>query len=151
MSTFKRIQVKYEGEIVDLVERYYLSEENAIDHIPTVIYEILLHGTNTVIGNCDLRLVMNDYMYYYGGIGYDIKKEYQGHGYAGKACEVLFKVAKDVYGMEEIIVTCSPDNVASFKTLMKLGGEYLGDEDVPKSHELYWKGETKKSIFKFEL
>ena len=53
--------------------------------------------------------------------------------------------------MNELIITCSPNNVASYKTLTKLDGQYIETVEVPKHTDLYRRGETTKCIFKFEL
>lgn len=142
---------KYCSDSVDLLLNKYISEKEAYDHVPTLIYDIFLHNTNTIIGNVDLRLLMNEYMYFYGHIGYFINNEYRGHNYAFEACKLIKTIAKDEYDMKELIITCNPDNIASYKTLEKLGCLYCGIEDVPKNHVLYLKGEKKKAIFKLNL
>ena len=53
--------------------------------------------------------------------------------------------------MNELIITCSPENTASYKTLSKLNGRYLETVEVPKHTDLYRRGETVKCIFKFEI
>ena len=94
---------------------------------------------------------MNDMLYYAGNIGYHVYERYRGNGYAYKACLELFKIAKNVYHMDKLIITCSPDNIASKKTLIKLGGQLLETCDVPKDHWLYLRGETVKEIYLFKL
>ena len=53
--------------------------------------------------------------------------------------------------MDKLIITCSPDNIASKKTLIKLGGQLLETCDVPSDHWLYLRGETVKEIYLFKL
>lgn len=144
-------EIRYESMDIDLVQRQFISKEEAYDSIPTVYYDIVLHKTNTIVGDIDLRLVMNDYMYYYGHIGYNIKEQYRGNHYALKACEIIKIIAKDIYHLDELIITCDPKNKASYKTLEKLGCQYLGTENVPISHVLFWKGEKRKAIFKLSI
>lgn len=141
----------YESKRIDLIKTFYVTAERAYDHVPVVYFEIVLHGTDTVIGDLDLRLLMNDYMYYYGHIGYEIHQQYRGNSYALEACQMIKVIAKDIYGLDELIITCNPDNTASYKTLERLGCQCVGIEDVPKTHELYWKGEKKKAIFRLAL
>ena len=90
-------------------------------------------------------------LYYAGNIGYHVYERYRGNGYAYKACLELFKIAKNVYHMDKLIITCSPDNIASKKTLIKLGGQLLETCDVPSDHWLYLRGETVKEIYLFKL
>lgn len=145
----------YKGEIVDLVERARVSEKTSFDGVPTVFYDIYLSGsnlgTNLRVGKCDLRLKNDGFMYYYGNVGYNILESQRGHHYAYYACKVLFKIAKEEFGMKELIITCNPDNEASYKTLKKLKGDLVDIAQIPYDHELYEKGDRFKCIFHFKL
>ena len=89
----------YEGDIVDLKERYRVDEKSAYDGVPTVYYDVLRHADGEKVGTIDLRLTVEGKMYYYGHIGYNIQKAYRGNGYAYQACRVLFKIAREEFGM----------------------------------------------------
>ncbi len=117
--------------------------------VKDVHYSVLLG--NTKVGECDLRLGMNEELYYAGQIGYRIYYPYRGHGYAYEACIILFALAKKEYGFHELLITCSPENIASHKTLVKLQGTLLKTVRVPSSHWLYQRGETTKEIFYYSL
>ena len=125
--------------------------ENALDekNVETVYFDILVD--NKVVGKIDLRLGMNDYIYYLGQVGYLVYKEYRGNNYAYYACLMLFKIAKSIYFVNDLIITCSPDNIPSYKTLTKLNGQLLETVNVPINHELYWRDERIKCIFKYVL
>lgn len=155
MSSFFNLFSKngriYQGSVVDLKYIEETTEESAYDGIPTIYYAIYLHGTNKRIGSIDLRLKMNDYMYYYGHIGYDINSKYRGHNYSYYACLVLFKIAKEKYGLDELYITCNPENAASYKVLKKLKGELIEVVEVPKNHELYGRGDKYKCIFRYKI
>ena len=148
---FFREKKIYKGDVVDLKEKYRVSEKQAYDRVPTVYYDILLHGSNLKVGSIDLRLTVEGDMYYYGHIGYNIIRSFRGHNYAYYACLVLFKIAREEFGMDELIITCSPDNIPSYKTLIKLGGELIELVEVPKNHQLFAIGETKKYIFRYRI
>lgn len=45
--------------------------------------------------------------------------------------------------MEEVIITCSPENIASRKTCEYSGGELIGIVDVPSWHERFKTGREK--------
>ena len=146
----------YKGEIVDLVERARVSEKASFDGVPTVFYDIYVSGSNLTgsnlkVGKCDLRLKNDGFMYYYGNVGYNIIESQRGHHYAYYACKVLFKIAKEEFGMKELIITCNPDNEASYKTLKKLKGDLVDIAQIPYDHELYEKGDRFKCIFRFKL
>ncbi len=108
-----------------------------------------MHDTDIVIGSIDLRLLTDSYQYYYGHVGYNIFREYRGHHYALDACKILVDIAGKEYHMNELIFTCNPDNKASYHTLVNLGCQLIEKVKVPISHELYWRGEREKCIFKY--
>lgn len=119
--------------------------------VKDVHFSICFKRTRQKIGECDLRLGMNEEIYYAGQVGYRIYLPYRGHGYAYEACRLLFSVAKNNYEMKELLITCSPENVASCKTLERLNGKYIEKVDVPENHWLYARGETIKLIYRFIL
>lgn len=153
MSILSKLFIKpiHEGEVVDIRESYRTDEKSSFDGVPTVYYNIYKHGERDTIGTIELRLTVDGDMYYYGNIGYKIDKNYRGHNYAYHACKVLFKVAKEEFNMDELIITCSPENIASYKTLKKLDGELIELAKVPKEHILHLIGETSKYIFRYRI
>ena len=102
------------------------------------------------IGLCDLRIGHNENLYYGGNIGYEIFPEYRGHHYAGKACKLLFRLAKK-HDLGYVIITCNPENTASAKTCEYAGGKLLEIAELPPENNMREKGETHKRIYKFEL
>lgn len=116
-----------------------------------ISYNIIQLSNNKNIGYIDIRPTITPYLYYFGQIGYHIYPEFRGNNYAYKACLLLFELAKKEYNLNEIIITCSPDNIPSLKTLNKLNGELIETIEVPKDHELYYRKEKIKCIFKYDL
>ncbi len=114
------------------------------------IYGIYLAGSKTQVGYIDLRLGHNQSLYYYGNIGYRILPQYRGNNYAYKACRLVFSFAAKK-GMDYLLITVSPDNVASVKTCQKLCGECVEIVNVPPWHPLYRMNERIKMVFRYEL
>lgn len=105
----------------------------------------------TKMGACDLRIGHNESVYYGGNIGYRVEEPWRGHHYAGKACRLLFELARR-HGMEYLIITCDPDNRASRKTCQWLGGELVEIAELPEDNDMRVEdGETAKCIYKFQL
>lgn len=140
-----------EGERIDLVLESHRNPSFHNNYVPSDLYGIFLHGSSARIGECDIRIGMNEELYYAGNIGYRIYEPYRGHGYAYDAAKMLMKIARDEHDFKEIILTCSPDNTASKKTLEKLGGELVETVDVPAWHWLYKRGEKVKHIYRYDL
>lgn len=141
-----------EGERIDLHVETQRPADAFNDFVPSVIYGIYRHDSQIKIGECDLRIGMNKELYYAGNIGYRIYEPYRGHGYALQAAKLLMKVAADTYHMKELLITCTPDNIPSRRTIEKLGAELIhGNIPVPPSHWLYKRGETVKNIYRIIL
>ena len=103
------------------------------------------------MGVCDLRIGHNENTYYGGNIGYSVQPEYRGRHYAGKACRLLFELAKD-HGMDYLIITCNPDNWPSRRTCEYAGGTLLEIVELPEDNYMRLEeGEMEKCIFRFEL
>ena len=102
------------------------------------------------MGKCDLRIGHNDKLYYGGNIGYKIDEAYRGNHYAGKACFLLFELARK-HNLEYLIITCNPDNYASKKTCEYAGGELLEIAELREDSDMRERGETQKCIFRFTL
>ncbi len=104
----------------------------------------------TKMGVCDLRIGHNDMLYYGGNIGYSVDEAYRGHHYAGKACLLLFELARK-HDLGYMIITCNPDNYASRKTCEYAGGKLLEIVELPEDSDMRARGETEKCIYRFEL
>lgn len=112
-------------------------------------YAINTCKDNILVGHCDFRLLNNNENYFAGNIGYMIYKKHRGNNYAYMASRLLCSMAKDVY--DEIIITCSPDNIPSDKIISKLGGKLIDTSEVPSNHFLFRQGEKIKKIYTIDL
>jgi RimJ/RimL family protein N-acetyltransferase len=61
-------------------------------------------------------------------IGFHLKPEFWGKGYAIEAAEKVIDYAFNELGAKELFAGHNPNNIASKKLLEKLGFEYTGDE-----------------------
>lgn len=117
--------------------------------VPAYYFAICnLEGTK--MGTCDLRVGHNDKLYFGGNIGYRVEEPYRGHHYAGKACLLLFELAKK-HEMGYLIITCNPDNDPSRKTCEYAGGELLEIVELPEDNDMRDRGMAEKCIYRFEL
>ncbi len=145
---FRRKDPALTGNVIDLVEERKERPADYNQYVLTFYYGIYLHNRSVRIGNCDLRIGHNVELYYAGNIGYHIDPAYRGHHYAYEACRLMLEEAEKNQ-MDYILITCSPGNVASRKTIEKLGATYLETADVPCDHWLYQRGETVKRIYQY--
>ncbi len=59
-------------------------------------------------------------------IGYAVRKERWGRGYATEAAERVLRYAFEELGLERVVAVAFPDNSASIKIMKKLGMEHVG-------------------------
>jgi len=113
-------------------------------------YNIYRCDSQVPVGRCDYRCINNEENYYAGNIGYMIYQVYRGNHYAYLAAKLLCDLAVALKA-RKLYITCSPENIASFKTIEKLGAEFIEEREVPKNHYLYTQGEKIKKIFAIDF
>ncbi len=116
--------------------------------LPFYYYDIFVG--DTAVGKISIRIGSNYHSYYNGNIGYEIDKEYRGNNYSYKACKLVFQVAK-VHGMSKLILTCDESNIASYKTIEKLGAELIEITKPPKDYFAYRDNMEKQRIYKLHI
>ena len=111
------------NEEIQLILEKTVETDPVKNWLPAYHFDICdLAGTK--MGACDLRIGHNARVYYGGSIGYRVEEPHRGHHYAGKACRLLFQLAKR-HGMGYVIITCNPDNWASRRTCEYAGGKLV--------------------------
>ena len=104
----------------------------------------------TKVGTCDLRVGHTKGLYYGGNIGYCVDEEYRGHGYAAKACRLMFKLAAR-HDMGYLYITCDPSNAASAATCRNAGASYIETVDLPPDNDMYLRGKRQVMVFHVTL
>ncbi|MGI6781606.1 MAG: GNAT family N-acetyltransferase [Acholeplasmataceae bacterium] len=125
-------------------------DEGDDEEIPYYYYGIFLDDIKKPIGKISIRIGHNYHSYYNGNIGYDIDEEYQGHHYAYEASKLVIPVAK-YHKMEYLIITCDESNLASAKTIEKLGAKLIEVVDPPKDYLFYFEGIEKHKIYRLDI
>ena len=87
---------------------------------------------------------------HYGHVGYHVYPAARGHRYAYRSCRLALPILR-AHGLRAAWITCDPQNVASRRTIERLGGRYVETVDVPPGDPLYARGETRKCRFRVEL
>ena len=74
------------------------------------------------LGDLDLRHCLNDSLRRYGGhIGYTIRPSERRKGYGKLVCKLGIQEARK-RGIDDILITCDDDNIASCKIIEANGG-----------------------------
>ena len=93
-----------------------------------------------LVGMIQLRLQLTQALLRVGGnIGYSVRPDCRGLGYAGLMLDECLRQAATL-GMSRVLITCSPSNLASRRTILSRGGQL---ENVLPSRsgqpvERYW-------------
>lgn len=138
------------GKDIALILNRILSEKQALENVPAYLFDIvLLDGTG--VGHIDLRIGDSEALIKYSGhIGYGIDRAHRGHGYAAEACKLVKYVAIHL-GFEELWITCNPGNTASIRTCEKIGSVFVEQVDIPKTNELWRRGDRQKRRYRWDL
>lgn len=136
------------GKEIDLLlENIYINKFN----IKTYVYHIYLRGKYNKIGRITLRLGNNEDIYYFGNIGYSISKNYRGNYLAAKACLLIKELLKKYKIKSEIIITVNPQNIASQKTCIYIGCNFIETVKIPKHSQFYTYGNNIKCRYRMPI
>lgn len=90
-----------------------------------------LTAGDVFIGEVSFRFELNGLLQKFGGhVGYGIRPALQGQGYATMALKLTRRRAYE-RGMDQLLLTCAPDNPASEKVILKNGGIYEDTQENP--------------------
>ncbi|MCS7323880.1 MAG: GNAT family N-acetyltransferase [Anaerolineae bacterium] len=121
------------------------------ERVPTYRFHMQVRGSRTIAGEISLRIGSSpNLVVYYGHIGYHVEPPYRGRRFAARSCRLLLPLAR-AHGMDELWITCNPDNWASRRTCELAGGVLVDIVDIPPTHPLYRRGERQKCRYRFEL
>lgn len=78
----------------------------------------ILHG-DELIGSASVWTTIAAHQV--GELGYTIRRDRWGHGYATEVAHLLVGLGFDQLGLRRLAATCDPDNAASIRVLEKVG------------------------------
>jgi len=150
MFRFKTFGPLTDGEL-SLVIDEHLRGRRAMEAIPAYKFKIIRNSDQVWVGDIDVRIGLTDNLYKFGGqIGYGVHSQFRGKGYAAKACLLIRHVALS-HGVDELWITCNPENLASRKTCVAIGARLIDIVDIPPHNELYARGDRKKCRYYWPL
>ena len=144
------MEMPSDGEIALRIASVSAADETK-GYVPAYRFDIVRLSDGTTVGAIDLRLGYVRNLYFGGNIGYCVKEEYRGNGYARKACRLVFSIAR-AHNMRYVMISCREDNIPSRKTLEGLNGTLLETRVPPSYSSLYRQSETSPHCyFRFDL
>ncbi len=89
--------------------------------VPATTY-LALNESGNLIGMIDIRHRLNDNLLNFGGhIGYSVRKSERRKGYATEMLKLALEKCIEL-NIQEILITCDKNNIASAKTIIANGG-----------------------------
>ena len=146
---FMNFDLLTDGEI-DLVIEAKVPGNPEKGYVPAYKYKVCMHNSIERIGEIDIRVGSNQNTYYGGNIGYSIDEQFRGNSYASKACQLIKQVGLG-HGMEQLIITCNPDNWPSRRTCEKIGICLKEIVDLPEDNEMFLEGEKQKCVYAWKI
>lgn len=82
-----------------------------------------------------------------GHVGFEIAEGFRGRGYASQACRALAPFIRSVCGV--VTITCDPDNLASRRTIERVGAQFIDEVAVPTNDPHYQRGSRTKRRYRW--
>ena len=127
--------VELKDSLLELVLDECQPAEKSVWQVPAYIFSVQLRATGKIIGRVSLRIGSEEQLKYSGHIGYQIDPDYRGHHYSERAARLVLPIARR-HGLNEVWITCNPDNPASQQTIERLGAKYIETVDVPEDYPM---------------
>ena len=124
------------GRLVDGNLELVLTEtcppDPSAGRVPMYRFDMRLVGTSQKIGTICLRTRCTERLKEYGGhLSYDVDEAYRGKRYAARGCRLLFPLALS-HGLDSLLITSRPDNLASIRTCELIGAKYVDTIDTQR-------------------
>jgi tagatose 1,6-diphosphate aldolase len=115
--------------------------------VPAYHFRIVNAGASDV-GHINFRIGDTEHVHFCAGhIGFEIREEFRGHGYAYQACCAIAPFVRSVY--RGVMITCDSDNFASIKTICRLGARFIDEVPVPPHEPAYLRGSRIKRRYEW--
>lgn len=110
-------------------------------YVPASTYMVLSEDGDSkeIIGMLDVRHRLNEYLEKYSGhVSYSIAKQFRNQGYATEMLRQALDICQ-VYGIDDVLVTCDKENLAGIRTIEKNNGKFENEVDRgDKIIKRYW-------------
>ena len=108
----------------------------------------ILAADGAEVGHINFRVGNTEHVRLCAGhIGFEIREAYRGRGYALQACRAIAPFVRSVY--QVVTITCDPDNLASMRTIERLGARFVDVVAVPPHDPHYQRGSRIKRRYKW--
>jgi predicted acetyltransferase len=127
-------------EIVATFARQSRGEALEEGRVPGTTLFLIHEGR--ILGVANLRHRLTDHLLRFGGhVGFSVRPSERCRGHATRLLEGVKEYVRGNLGIDRLLVTCNPENVASARVIEKCGGVFEDetvDESVGRSVRRYW-------------
>lgn len=107
-------------EYLALLEDEHHGRDMPLGRVPATF--LIAEHDGHLVGRASIRHELNEFLYNYGGhIGYGVRPAYRKRGFASQILIQSLEFIREL-GVKEVLVTCSEDNVGSYKVIEAHGG-----------------------------
>ncbi len=136
----------YEGWLQHLAEGKVATKER----VPALTYFLVRKSDNKIVGMVNIRLSLNERLEREGGhIGYGIRPTERGKGYNKINLYRALEICEE-HGIEEVVLDCNKDNLASSRTMIALGGIKQYEKEIDGELIERYKINVSSSITKYK-
>jgi len=140
------VELNHHGVVLQFWEMTPANEEKG--RVPAYHFRIVASGID--VGHINVRVGDTTHVRLCAGnIGYKIRPEHRGHGFAALACMAIAEFVATVFKDHDVIITCDPDNIASIKTIERIGGVFIDEIDVPQHEPEFEQGVIRKRRYRW--
>lgn len=127
----------------------FLRADDSAWKVPAYRFDMITQGQRA--GTASLRVGQKERVLLYAGhAGYEVEPQWRGRGFAARAMRLLYPLARAHY-LDPLWITCTPDNIASRRTLDRLGAVYVETVALPPDYHSYARGEREKCRYRLDL
>ena len=134
-------QAKNPAEWLENVIRYTNPATLPEGKVQATQFLAVRESDNRVVAMIQVRHYFNEYLEKYAGnIGYSTRPGERRKGYAAEMLRQTLPFCR-VIGLDRVLITCEPDNLASRRTILANGGVYeytIHEPDEDIDLERYW-------------
>lgn len=117
------------------------------DFVPAYHFRILISDGSDV-GYINFRVGNTEHVRICAGhIGFEIDEQFRGNGYALQACHAIAPLVRSISGM--VTITCDPENIASMRSIERLGATFTDEVPVPAHDPHYTRGSRFKRRYRW--
>ncbi len=117
--------------------------------LPAYHFNMINYATREIMGHIRLRIGSENEVKYFGNIGYDVDEKFRGNKYAARSIKLILPFAF-MHDLENVWISCDPDNVASRRSCEIAGGTMTGVFDLSEDDEMYKEGDRQKCWYRFD-